>query len=249
MRNQKGPVVVIDKCHSKGINAMDWCETDPELILTASRDKKVVCWNYTQEEEPLSETALESKAFSVKWSKKLPSIYSVCTEEKTLIYSLNDANLFSYVPKWYKVPVGSSLLGNESLVTYSEQKGNVLQETKLLDHNRHSTLRPKLKALAEIAEKRFDEENDSELATLIKAKSGENDTEIFDYLGFSKSKIVQEVEKYTGKKREFAAGSQKEKSTKHKPKAYTQIQGLDALAFFASINTQSFEQNANHEED
>lgn len=233
-------MVVIDKCHSKGINAMDWCETDPELILTASQDKKVVCWNYTQEEEPLSETNLESKAFSVKWSKKLPSIYSVCTEEKTLIYSLNDANLFSYVPKWYKVPVGSSLLGNDSVVTYSEQRGNVLQETKLLDHNRHSTLRPKLKALAEIVEKRFDEENDSELANLIKAKSGENDTEIFDYLGFSKSKIVQEVEKYTGKKREFAAGSQKEKSTKHKPKAYTQIQGLDALAFFASINTQSF---------
>lgn len=25
LRNQKGPVVVIDKCHSKGINAMDWC--------------------------------------------------------------------------------------------------------------------------------------------------------------------------------------------------------------------------------
>jgi hypothetical protein len=51
---------------------------------------------------------------------------------------------------------------------------------------------------------------------------------------------VQEVEKYTGKKREFAAGHQKEKNIKHKPKAYTQIQGQDALAFFASINTQSF---------
>lgn len=25
LRNQKGPVVVIDKCHSRGINAMDWC--------------------------------------------------------------------------------------------------------------------------------------------------------------------------------------------------------------------------------
>jgi hypothetical protein len=28
-------------------------------------------------------------------------------------------------------------------------------------------------------------------------------------LGFNKGKIVQEVEKYTGKKREFAAGHQK----------------------------------------
>lgn len=33
---------------------MDWCETDQELILAASRDNKIVCWNYTQEEEPLS---------------------------------------------------------------------------------------------------------------------------------------------------------------------------------------------------
>jgi hypothetical protein len=60
---------------------------------------------------------------------------------------------------------------------------------------------------------------------------------------------VQEVEKYTGKKREFAAGHQKEKNIKHKPKAYTQIQGQDALAFFASINTQSFDQNNKSEED
>ena len=79
LRNQKGPVVVIDKCHSKGINAMDWCETDPELILTASRDRKVVCWNYSNEEEPLSQATVESVPMSVKWSRKLPSIYSVST--------------------------------------------------------------------------------------------------------------------------------------------------------------------------
>jgi len=80
LRNQKGPVIVIDKRHTKGINSMDWCETDQELILAASRDNKVVCWNYTQEEEPLSETVLSAPAFDVKWSKKLPSIYSVSTD-------------------------------------------------------------------------------------------------------------------------------------------------------------------------
>ena len=98
---------------------MDWCETDPELILTASRDRKIACWNYTQEEEPLSQSTLESQTVSVKWSKKLPSIYSVSTDDKTFVYTLSDANLFSYVPKWYKVPVGSAILGNESVLTYS----------------------------------------------------------------------------------------------------------------------------------
>ena len=49
LRNRKGPVIVIDKHHSKGINAIDWCETDTELILAASHDRKAICWNYREE--------------------------------------------------------------------------------------------------------------------------------------------------------------------------------------------------------
>lgn len=105
---------------------MDWCETDPELILTASKDKKLACWNYTQEEEPLSHSVLTEQAIGVKWSRKLPSIYSVSTAQKTYVYTLNDANLFSYVPKWYKVPVNATILGNDTLLTYSEERGSVL---------------------------------------------------------------------------------------------------------------------------
>lgn len=49
LRNQKGPVAVFDRGHTKGINTMQWCETDPDLILTGGRDNRIVCWNYTQE--------------------------------------------------------------------------------------------------------------------------------------------------------------------------------------------------------
>ncbi len=35
------------------------------------------------------------------------------------IFTLDESNLFNYVPKWYKVPVGSTILGNESILTYS----------------------------------------------------------------------------------------------------------------------------------
>lgn len=59
---------------------MDWCETDPELILSASRDNRLACWNYRQEENPLSQTTTDSTIFEVKWSKKLPSIYAVSGE-------------------------------------------------------------------------------------------------------------------------------------------------------------------------
>lgn len=155
---------------------MDWCETDPELILTASRDRKVVCWNYSQEEVPLSQTSLDSQTLSVKWSKKLPSIYSVSTENSTYVYSLNDANLFSYVPKWYKVPVASTFCGSHAILTYSEQRGNILQENPLPDHNKKSSLRSKLKTLALVADHKLEEE-EGELASLIRAKtSNEGDS-------------------------------------------------------------------------
>jgi protein transport protein SEC31 len=172
LRNQKGPVIVIDRLHTKGINAMDWCETDPELILSASRDNKLACWNYTQEEAPLSENTIENGVFTVKWSKKLPSIYAVSNEEVTTVYSLSD-NLFGYVPKWYKVPVGSTILGSQAALTYSQQRGPVLVETKLSSHqSKNDPLRQDLKALGNALEGVFDErENESEVSALIKAKS------------------------------------------------------------------------------
>lgn len=110
---------------------MDWCDTDPELILTAGRDNKIICWNYIREDPLLSETALDRNILEVRWSKKLPSIYSVCTDSKVSICTLNENNLFSYVPKWYKVPVGSTFFGNDTVLTFSENRGRVLHENHL----------------------------------------------------------------------------------------------------------------------
>ena len=61
----------------------------------------------------------------------MKSIYSVSLENKTQIYTMDDSNLFSYVPKWYKVPVGSTFAANESLLNYSENSGNKLTEITL----------------------------------------------------------------------------------------------------------------------
>lgn len=82
LRNQKGPIVVIDKGHSRGINAMDWCDSDPELILTSSRDNKIVCWNYMRDQQIVTEVQLQEPIVDLKWSKKLPSIFSVSTQSK-----------------------------------------------------------------------------------------------------------------------------------------------------------------------
>jgi len=44
---------------------------------------------------------------------------------------MDNTNLFSYVPKWYRVPIESSFCGNESLIKYSESEGQKLTEIKL----------------------------------------------------------------------------------------------------------------------
>ena len=74
----------------------------------------------------------------------------------------------------------------------------------------------------------------------MKAKmSNDSDSDIYDYLGFNKEKIVNEVENYTGNKRQFFIGSkrQKEKAVKPKTKAYTKMQGEALSDFFASIGS------------
>jgi WD40 repeat protein len=58
---------------------MDWCDSDTELILTSGRDNKVICWNYVRDHQIVSEMQLNEEILEMKWSKKLPSIFSVST--------------------------------------------------------------------------------------------------------------------------------------------------------------------------
>ena len=98
---------------------MDWSEIEHDLILTASHDHRVICWNYKQEDEPVSRRDVQSDIVKVAWSRQLPSIYSVTTNDGLSIYSLDDKNLLSFIPKWMKVPVNTTFNGNESMLVYS----------------------------------------------------------------------------------------------------------------------------------
>lgn len=119
---------MIDREHTKGISSMDWSELDHDLILTAGRDHKIVCWNYKEDEEPLSSREVDSEIVKVSWSKTLPSVYSVVTNDGLSICSLDDKNILSYIPKWMKTPVNSTFNGNENIMVFSENRGNVMNE-------------------------------------------------------------------------------------------------------------------------
>lgn len=105
---------------------MDWSDNDPELILASSKDNKVICWNYVRE-QPVSEMQLSEPVVDIKWSKKLPSIYYVSTESKLQVYTMDDNNLYSYVPKWYKVPVGTTIGPNNSILSFDDKENTTLK--------------------------------------------------------------------------------------------------------------------------
>ena len=71
-------------------------------------------------------------------------------------------------------------------------------------------------------------------------------------MGLNKEKIVKEVERYTGKKSDFATGSKqnsKEKTTKPKVKAYTSMQGQSAIDFFNDISNKPIQPVLQEDED
>jgi hypothetical protein len=51
-------------------------------------------------------------------------------------------------------------------------------------------LREAVKALGKVSEHKVEEE-EGELAALMRAKNGEGDSELYEYLGFNKGKILQ----------------------------------------------------------
>ena len=110
--------------------------------------------------------------------------------------------MYGYVPKWYKVPAKAALLGSDNALSYSEQRGLTLVESRLPQLKQDQQLKIDLQALGNTLEGVFDErENDSELSSLMKAKmSNDSDSDIYDYLGLNKEKIVNDVESYTGNK-------------------------------------------------
>lgn len=111
-----------------GINCVNWCTNDASLILTGGRDDKIICWNY-KTSEIVSETTNGENICNVKWSPKLPSIFSVTGQSGNVtINTLSSEEVTSYAPKWYKRPIFSNFGPNDMLLEFNEGKPSVINE-------------------------------------------------------------------------------------------------------------------------
>jgi len=263
LRNPQGPIFASNKGHVKGIHSMDWCLTDPSLIVTMGRDNKLTFWNYKSAENDhiVSEKSLAEAGIQVKMSPRLPAIYSVSTASgNSTIYTLNDdtqidSQLSSYAPRWLKPPVGARFSFDGRLAVFSEKGGVSIKEYKvsltderiepyLADFERNFS-NPKLDVL-ELCESRvnsdFLDEADKQEWKFIKAIAHDDPDEIISVLGLDKAKIIKKTEDYTGKIHSSNVSSKKKTTeTSYKP-----LSATEAEDFFTLLATKDHRKKSIH---
>lgn len=212
LRNPKGPVFCSQRGHNKGIHHLDWCVTDPSLIITTGRDNRVCVWNVKTSESPLvAEHTLEETCSDVQWSPRQPEIFSATTNSgKSTIYSLN--NQLDHIPMWLRPPVGARFNFDGRLAVFSEKGGlrvseyDVnLPEDELLAYiedfeQNFKSPNLNLKAFCENRiNSEFLDDEEKEEWRFIKAASSNNVDDLIKAIGIDKDKIIKQVEAYTNK--------------------------------------------------
>ncbi|XP_065910857.1 protein transport protein Sec31A-like [Dysidea avara] len=92
LRFATSPVKVFDK-HKRGILSVAWCPQDSDLLLTAAKDNRVLCWN-PNSTEPGGEIVYELPStaqwcFDVQWCPRNPDMISVASFDGHIcVYSL-----------------------------------------------------------------------------------------------------------------------------------------------------------------
>ena len=253
LRHPQGPMASLPS-RSKGLHKMDWYSRDPSLIMTAGRDNKTYLWNY-KTGELLHENQLDSEVSSMKWSSKLPGIYSLSyISGETSILSINDDTHQiegDWAPDWLKPKCGARFAFDGRLVTFSEKNGSVVQQYYVADNN------PALNQAVEELEKYFgtDDANvaavsdhlsanleytpeEREEWNFIKLQSTSQAKNLIRYLGYNENEITKKAEDYTGKthkKREEEQTSSVIKPSKHFFD-YVHLSTKEAENFFDKIS-------------
>jgi WD40 repeat protein len=95
--------MTFEKGHTAGIHCVEWCLTDPTLVLSGGRDNKVIVWNYETNEsvKSIQFDKQKSQIISIAWGN-LPGIFSVTFPDDIQIFRLGSENeqLTDYAPKW-----------------------------------------------------------------------------------------------------------------------------------------------------
>lgn len=202
--------------HDKGILSVAWNAMDSNLLLSAGKDNRMICWNLSSgTPEIFSEVACPQMTFEAKWAPHKPSLLSAASFNGSVsIHSMQQTQSESrYCPKWYSKPSGVSFgFGGKMLSFGKKSTGTTSWCHSLLVPNEPEVVpaadafeswmnEQKLRDYC-VDKQKKSEGHHEELMWQVMAQQFESDskTKLPALLGFDGDKILQKAEQFLGSK-------------------------------------------------
>lgn len=78
LRFASSPLKMLEN-HTRGILSISWSKDDPELLLSSSKDHRILCWNISTSEVVYELPVRNQWCFDVQWCPRNPSVFSAAS--------------------------------------------------------------------------------------------------------------------------------------------------------------------------
>ncbi|KAG8552063.1 hypothetical protein GDO81_004398 [Engystomops pustulosus] len=93
LRFASSPLKVLEN-HTRGILSISWSKDDPELLLSSSKDHRILCWNPCTSEVVYELPVRNQWCFDVQWCPRNPSVFSAASFDGWVsVYSVMGGSL------------------------------------------------------------------------------------------------------------------------------------------------------------
>ncbi|XP_069836661.1 protein transport protein Sec31B isoform X2 [Dendropsophus ebraccatus] len=93
LRFASSPLKMLEN-HTRGILSISWSKDDPELLLSSSKDHRILCWNPSTSEVVYELPVRNQWCFDVQWCPRNPSVFSAASFDGWVsIYSVMGGSL------------------------------------------------------------------------------------------------------------------------------------------------------------
>ncbi|XP_077115274.1 protein transport protein Sec31B isoform X2 [Ranitomeya variabilis] len=93
LRFASSPLKMLEN-HTRGILSISWSKDDPELLLSSSKDHRILCWNPSTSEVVYELPVKNQWCFDVQWCPRNPSVFSAASFDGWVsVYSVMGGSL------------------------------------------------------------------------------------------------------------------------------------------------------------
>ncbi|PIN97171.1 hypothetical protein AB205_0150240, partial [Aquarana catesbeiana] len=93
LRFASSPLKMLEN-HTRGILSISWSKDDPELLLSSSKDNRILCWNPSTSEVVYELPVKNQWCFDVEWCPRNPSVFSAASFDGWIsVYSVMGGSL------------------------------------------------------------------------------------------------------------------------------------------------------------